>query len=85
MSDIPEDIFAKARSLADDAANFGYTQAALDIAHALLAERERAAKIAEDFMWGIPMFVDMKINAATDDAACMVQEQIARAIRKSSS
>ncbi len=45
MTDIPEDIFAKARALADNAVCFGYTQAALEIAEAIMAERERCAKI----------------------------------------
>lgn len=36
---IPEDIFAVARSLADDAACFGYTNAALNIAKAIMSER----------------------------------------------
>lgn len=47
MSDIPPDLMRVALVLADDAACFGYTQAALDIGHALAAERERCAKVAE--------------------------------------
>jgi len=50
VSEIPEDIFAIARTLADDAANFGYTQAALDIARAILAERERCAAHLEELV-----------------------------------
>lgn len=41
MSDIPADIMRTARTLADDATYLGYTHAALDIARAILAERER--------------------------------------------
>lgn len=46
--EIPADIFATARTLADDAVCFGYTRAALDIAHALLAERERCAELLKN-------------------------------------
>lgn len=41
MTDIPEDIFAGARMLADHAQYISYEQSALNIARAILAERER--------------------------------------------
>jgi hypothetical protein len=47
MSGIPADIMRTARTLADDATCLGYTHAALDIARAILAERERCAQISE--------------------------------------
>lgn len=47
-SEIPGDLMAKARTLADDALTFGYTQGVLDIALALLAERRSCSVIARD-------------------------------------
>lgn len=57
---IPEDILQVARSLADRAACFGYTQAAMEIGQAILAEREAMnAKInspeTENWMAGVPL------------------------------
>lgn len=52
------------------------------LTRALAEEREACAKLAEDFSWVLPMFTDAAINEATDDVACIVQKQIAVAIRK---
>ena len=46
------------------------------------AERERCAKLVDDFPWILPMFDDKSMNEATDDAAESVREQIANAIRE---
>ena len=52
------------------------------ISQALQAERERCAKIAEEIEWAIPMHDQPSVNELTDDAAQMVCQQIATAIRK---
>ncbi|WP_348525886.1 hypothetical protein [Mesorhizobium sp.] len=45
---IPDDIFATARTIADEEVNFGsYEVNVLAIARAILAERERCAKACE--------------------------------------
>lgn len=49
MTTIPDDIMAAARTVADGEVNFGsYEVNALAIARAILAERERCAKVAQD-------------------------------------
>jgi hypothetical protein len=86
-SEIPEDIMDKAADV-HRALKFSRDGNHLTeiIAQALLAERnaqkERDAQIAADFNWVLPMYGDMALNSATDDAACSVQEQIAAAIRQ---
>ena len=87
-SEIPADLRERARDTARKVifeANGDLSE--LDIGTnaiiiALLAEREQCAKIAADFNWVLPMYGDMALNSATDDAACSVQEQIAAAIRQ---
>jgi hypothetical protein len=44
------------------------------------ATLREAAAAARDFGWTLPMFSDRALNEASDDAACMVQVQIADAI-----
>ena len=48
---------------------------------AVAAERDRCAKIADDFNWVLPMYNDVVRNEASDDAAEIVAKQIAAAIR----
>jgi hypothetical protein len=45
-------------------------------------ERERCAKIADEFSWTLPLYGEQKLDEATDDAACSVCEQIAAANRQ---
>lgn len=42
---------------------------------------EEAAKVADDFDWILPLHEGVEANEASDDAAEMVKEQIAAAIR----
>lgn len=45
-------------------------------------EREKCAKIVEDFGWTIPLYApEAEVNAATDEVASMVTRQIAEKIR----
>lgn len=44
-------------------------------------ERERIAKMVDDFSWVMPMFKSKRDNEVSDDAAELVKEQIATAIR----
>jgi hypothetical protein len=45
-------------------------------------EREACAKVADDFMWCLPLYEKgADANIASDDAACAVQAEIAAAIR----
>jgi len=49
----------------------------------IAAERERIAKLVDDFSWTLPMFKLASLNEVSDDAAELVKEQIAAAIRNS--
>lgn len=51
-----------------------------DARRAVALAYQKAADMAAGFGWTLKMFDDAKINAATDDAACEVQRQIAVAI-----
>jgi NAD(P)H-dependent FMN reductase len=44
-------------------------------------ERERIAKMVDDFSWTLPMYNSQAENEASDDAAEGVRAQIAAAIR----
>ncbi|TJU85584.1 MAG: hypothetical protein E5Y10_24500 [Mesorhizobium sp.] len=48
MSDIPADIYEQARAVCPGIAVVDWVEAEIIIARAILAERERCAKIAED-------------------------------------
>lgn len=43
-------------------------------------ERRKIADMINDFSWVIPFYDDARINEASDDAACSVQDQIVRAV-----
>ena len=43
-------------------------------------ERERIAKMVDDYSWTLPMYKDRAVNKASDDAAERVRKQIAAAI-----
>jgi hypothetical protein len=43
-------------------------------------ERRKVADMINDFSWVIPFYDDARINEASDDAVCSVQDQIVRAI-----
>jgi hypothetical protein len=42
--------------------------------------KNRIADMINDFSWIIPFYDDARINEASDDAVCSVQDQIVRAI-----
>lgn len=63
MSEIPEDIFATARTLADSVSFGGYEINTLAIARAIRAERERCASVANSIATDVRNSGEQRITA----------------------
>lgn len=86
--DIDQDAWEKAGrawvrgASSENITNSGRETVARAIMSARAEEREACAKVADNFLWCLPLYEKgADANIASDDAACAVQAEIAAAIR----